>query len=97
RPVIGDPNGNNRVSDRYIEKGDYLKLQNIQLGYTIPVDHGAFISRARIFLTGQNVLTLSGYKGYDPDFISDGLFSRGFDRGSYPNPVTVSLGVELDF
>src|SRR5690606_26132955 len=37
RPVIGDPNGNNRVSDRFIEKGDYLKLQNIQLCYTIPV------------------------------------------------------------
>ena len=40
---------------------------------------------------------ISKYRGYDPDFISDGLFSRGFDNGSFPNPRTISLGVEVNF
>ena len=52
RPVIGDPNGNNRVSDRFIEDGSYIKLQNIQLGYTIPLSEELFIKRARVYLTG---------------------------------------------
>lgn len=95
RPVIGDPNGNNRVSDRFIEDGSYIKLQNIQLGYTIPLDEKLFINRARVYVTGQNVWTISGYRGYDPDFLSDGLFSRGFARGSFPNPRTFALGVEV--
>ena len=96
RPVIGDPNGNNRVSDRFIEDGSYIKLQNIQLGYTIPLSEELFIKRARVYLTGQNVWTISGYRGYDPDFISDGLFARGFARGSFPNPRTFAVGLEVE-
>ncbi|MFD2835497.1 SusC/RagA family TonB-linked outer membrane protein [Christiangramia antarctica] len=97
RPVIGDPNGNARASDRFIEDGSYIKLQNIQLGYTMPLPKDLFVQRARVYVTGQNVLTISDYRGYDPDFISDGLFSRGFARGSYPNPRTIALGIEVDF
>ncbi|AVR46219.1 TonB-dependent receptor [Christiangramia fulva] len=97
RPIIGDPNGNNRASDRFIEDGSYIKLQNVQLGYTIPLPEDLFVSQARVYVTGQNVLTISGYRGYDPDFLSDGLFSRGFARGSFPNPRTVALGVQVDF
>lgn len=97
RPVIGDPNGNNRASDRFIEDGSYIKLQNIQLGYTIPLPEDIFVNSARVYVTGQNVLTISGYRGYDPDFLSDGLFSRGFARGSFPNPRTVALGVQVEF
>jgi len=97
RPVIGDPNGNNRASDRFIEDGSYIKLQNVQLGFTVPLNEALFINRARIYVTGQNVLTISDYRGYDPDFISDGLFSRGFARGSFPNPRTFALGIEVDF
>lgn len=96
RPVIGDPNANNRVSDRFIEDGSYIKLQNIQLGYTVPLSEDAFLTRARVYVTGQNVWTISDYRGYDPDFISDGLFSRGFARGSFPNPRTFALGIQVD-
>ena len=97
RPVIGDPNANGRASDRFIEDGDYIKLQNIQLGYSIPLNEDLFVNKARVYATGQNIWTISDFRGYDPDFISDGLFSRGFARGSFPNPVTVALGIELDF
>lgn len=98
RPIIGDPNQNGRFSDRFVENGSYLKLQNAQLGYTMPASclgklH--IVKSFRVYVSGQNLLTLSGYRGYDPDFISDGLFSRGFDYGSFPNPRTVMFGLQL--
>lgn len=97
RPIIGDPNGNLRDSNRFIENGDYIKLQNIQLGYTIPTKANKYIERAKIYVSGQNLLTISKYRGYDADFISDGLFSRGYEGGSFPNPRTFAMGIEIDF
>lgn len=97
RPIIGDPNGNSRDSNRFIESGNYVKLQTMQIGYTIPVKD-KFIKSANVYVNGQNLLIISKYKGYDPDFNSnDGLFSRGYDAGSFPNPRTISLGVEVQF
>ncbi|WP_269221523.1 TonB-dependent receptor [Flavobacterium sp. IMCC34518] len=98
RPIIGDPNANARDSNRFIEKGDYLKLQTMEIGYQIPVPTDFCIQKAKVYINGQNLLTLSKYKGYDPDFNSnDGLFSRGYDAGSFPNPRTLSLGLEVTF
>ncbi|WP_448701135.1 TonB-dependent receptor [Mucilaginibacter sp. AW1-3] len=98
RPIIGDPNGNNRFSNRFVESGSYLKLQNAQIGYTFPkkvLDRTHAFNHIRIYLSGQNVFTISGYRGYDPDFISDGLFSRAFDYGSFPNPRTIMMGLQI--
>ncbi|PKB16473.1 TonB-dependent receptor [Flavobacterium sp. 5] len=97
RPIIGDPNSNGRDSDRFIESGDYIKLQNSQIGYNIPVTNTKFINKARLFLSGQNLLTFTKYTGNDPDFISDGLFSRAYEGGSFPNPRTITMGVEIEF
>ncbi|MFV5697189.1 SusC/RagA family TonB-linked outer membrane protein [Flavobacterium sp. ZT3R17] len=97
RPIIGDPNSNGRDSNRFIESGDYLKLQNAQIGYNINLKNVKAISKARVYASGQNLLTLTKYKGYDPDFISDGLFSRGYEGGSFPNPRTFALGLEIEF
>ncbi|MDI1305263.1 TonB-dependent receptor [Flavobacterium sp. AED] len=98
RPIIGDPNANTRDSNRFIEKGDYIKLQTMEIGYEIPVPTASFIQKAKVFVNGQNLLIISKYRGYDPDFNSnDGLFSRGYDGGSFPNPRTVSLGLEVNF
>ncbi|WP_348812764.1 SusC/RagA family TonB-linked outer membrane protein [Flavobacterium maritimum] len=98
RPIIGDPNANGRDSNRFIESGDYIKLQTLELGYQIPVPEASFIQKAKVYVNGQNLLILSKYKGYDPDFNSnDGLFSRGYDGGSFPNPRTISIGVDLNF
>jgi TonB-linked SusC/RagA family outer membrane protein len=97
RPDVLEKNQNARASDRFIEKGDYLKLQNIMIGYTVPLKNTKVIEKVRLYASGQNVLTLSGYRGYDPDFISDGLFSRGYDFGSFPNPRTLIFGIEVNF
>lgn len=98
RPIIGDPNGNSRESNRFIEDGDYVRLQTLEIGYSIPVPKDFFIEKAKVFINGQNLLTFTSYKGYDPDFNSnDGLFSRGFDAGSFPNPRTISLGLDVKF
>lgn len=96
RPVMYDPNGNGRASDRFVEKGDYLKLQTLEIGYTLPVSAEMF-SKVRIFASGQNLWTITKYKGYDPDFQSDGLFSRGYEYGSFPSARTFSFGLEVNF
>jgi TonB-dependent starch-binding outer membrane protein SusC len=98
RPVIGDPNGNGRFSDRFVESGSYLKLQNAQIGYNLPAATAAkthVFKTLRAYISGQNLVTFSAYRGYDPDFISDGLFSRGYDYGSFPNPRTIMVGLQI--
>ena len=95
-PVIGDPNGNNRDSNRFIQSGDYVRLQTMELGFNIPLKD-KFIQKARVYVNGQNLWTITKYTGYDADFTSDGLLSRGYDAGSFPNPRTISLGVEVNF
>ena len=100
RPIIGDPNANNRFSNRHIESGTYVKLQNCQLGYSLSdaaVKKLKVIKTFRAYISGQNLITVSSYRGYDPDFLSDGLFSRGFDIGSFPNPRSFMLGVQVGF
>ena len=98
RPIIGDPNGNGRFSDRFVEDGSYLKLQNLQIGYAVPESStlikNHIFSKLRFYISAENLITISKYKGYDPDFISDGLFSRGFDYGSFPNARTFMFGIQ---
>ncbi len=98
RPIIGDPNGNSRFSDRFVEGGSYLKLQNAQIGYNLPESIASkthVFKTLRAYVSGQNILTISKYSGFDPDFISDGLFSRGYDYGSFPNPRTFMVGLQI--
>ena len=100
RPVIGDPNGNDLPSNRWVQSGSYVRLQNTQLGYSFTpglLGRTHVFKTVRIYVSGQNLLTITKYKGYDPDIISDGLFSRGFDYGSFPNPRTLMAGVQVGF
>jgi TonB-dependent starch-binding outer membrane protein SusC len=97
RLTDSDPNGNfSRMSDFYLEKGDYLRLKVVQLGYTLP--HKLFnnigISRLRVYVTAENLLTLTGYSGYDPE-VGGGIF--GIDRGQYPQARTILGGLQLSF
>ncbi|MGK4566828.1 hypothetical protein [Flavobacterium sp. 3HN19-14] len=97
RPDQLEKNANARPSDRFIQNGDYMRLQSAELGYSLQFK-SKFIERARVYVSEQNLFTLTGYKGYDPDFnYNDGLFSRGYEYGSYPNPRTFLFGVELNF
>lgn len=99
RVITNDPNGNGRDSNRpgWLEKGDYLRINTISLGYTIPVSMFAgTIQSPRVYATVQNAYTFQKYKGFNPDFTS-GVFNPGYDGGSYPKPRTFMLGVQLSF
>ncbi|WP_419869686.1 SusC/RagA family TonB-linked outer membrane protein [Chryseobacterium sp. CT-SW4] len=89
------------ISDRYIEKGDYLRIQNITLGYTLPSDFASRInlSRFRIYVTAQNLFTITNYSGYDPEIgsFNQNVLLTGVDNGRYPTPRTFIFGVNLDF
>jgi len=94
--TIPNPNGsslNNAVSSRLVESGAYLRLKNIQVGYTLPKDltMSAGIERCRFYLSGSNVFTITQYTGYDPEVGS------GIDYGNYPQARTFTMGVNLDF
>ena len=94
RAVFGDPNGNSRASDRYIEDGSYLRIKELTVGYTFPssVSRTFKASHARLYLAAQNLLTLTGYSGFDPEVGIDGI-----DNNVYPVARTISAGVNLAF
>ena len=103
RPTISDPNDNDRLSDRYIEDGSYLRIKNITLGYTFPksVLQKAKIENVRIYMNVQNLYTFTKYTGYDPEVgastqDSTGL-TFGVDNGRYPSPMTCSFGLNITF
>ncbi len=90
-----DANSNIRVSDRYVEDGSFIKLKNIQLGYTFPASVTKKIfSRLRIYAQVKNAFTLTKYTGYDPE-ISGGILDTGIDRGAYPQARTYSFGLDI--
>jgi TonB-dependent starch-binding outer membrane protein SusC len=100
RVVWNDPNGNNRDSDRpgWLQKGDYMRLNTVSLGYSFPATllENVKLKSARLYITLQNIHTFASYKGYNPDFQSD-IFNPGFDFGTYPRPKTTMFGVQLKF
>ena len=89
---------NDFFSSRFLQNGAYWKIANLELGYNVPdtVLEGKFFSAARVYLSGQNLATLTAYKGYNIDF-AGGVFTPGFNYCSYPAPVTLMLGVNLSF
>ena len=103
RATITDPNDNDVISDRYIENGSYIRLKNIALGYTFPkkwiTKWG--IENLRVYMNIQNLLTITGYDGYDPEVGASTAdingYSYGVDNGRYPSPTTYSFGLSLSF
>lgn len=95
RAEYGDPAGNSRFSDRWIEDGSYLRLRTISVTYNLPIS-GKGIKSARIYVTGNNVFTITNYLGYDPEFSTNGnVFSQGTDIGLEPQFRTIQLGIRL--
>ncbi|WP_133274148.1 SusC/RagA family TonB-linked outer membrane protein [Hymenobacter radiodurans] len=91
---------NARGSSRFLEDGSYLRLKNISIGYTIPeslTGKVKGISNARIYVTGQNVLTFTDYSGPDPEVVNGNFFERGVDFSSFPNLRTFTGGIQLGF
>ncbi|QSB25508.1 TonB-dependent receptor [Flavobacterium sp. CLA17] len=86
-------------SDRFLESGDFIRLKYIGFGYNLPdsVLKNSGITRARLTLSAQNVITITKYKGLDPEFTNSNIFERGVDNGAFPNLQTYSFGVEFSF
>lgn len=95
--VLGD-NVNWQSSDLYVYNGSYLRLKNIQLGYTLPqsITSKAFISSLRVYVAAENLLTFTQYHGFDPE-ISSGGTSLGIDYGVYPQARVFTVGLNLNF
>ena len=86
------------ISSYFLENGDYVKLDNITLGYTYTPKNRQLIESLRVYLTAKNVFTLTGYDGNDPSIVTSTGITPGIDSNSaYPQATQVSLGVTLRF
>ncbi len=105
RPVFQDPSLNPAYqSERWLEKGNYMRLKNIQLGYSLPtslLSKTKVVASLRVYVAGQNLLTFTKYTGYDPEIGgangNTGSFARGIDTVNYPNNKGVSVGLQAGF
>ncbi len=93
RLTLNDPNGNNRVSDRFVEDGSYLRIKNVRFAYTIPTKWAdrMKLKKTQLYLSAQNLITLTNYSGMDPEI------GGGVDLGFYPQARTLLVGVTVDF
>ena len=101
RASIQDPNDNDRISDRYVEDGSYIRLKNISLGYTFPKQmiKKIGLESLRVYANIQNLLTITGYDGYDPEIGASTASTNvyGLDNGRYPSPTVYSFGLNVSF
>jgi TonB-dependent starch-binding outer membrane protein SusC len=108
RAVNGDPNGNARVSTRWVEDGSYLRIKNLMLGYTVPVEtslrrwtNGA-VKRLRLYISSQNLATFTKYQGWDPEIGAvntkpNRTLTNGIDYGQYPSARSFQFGIQAGF
>jgi hypothetical protein len=105
-PRIGLENGDQGIisnnlgySDRWLENASYVRMRNVEVGYTVPraLLSRAKIRNARVYVSGQNLFTITKYSGLDPDITGANIQERGVDNGHWPTPRVVSVGVNFDF
>lgn len=100
RITNSDSNNNMRGSSFYVENGSYLRLQNMQIGYTLPshiCQKSKLFSSCRFYVSGQNIFTLTGYSGLDPELGINNPLDMGVDTTRYPSSRTFTFGVNLQF
>ena len=107
RYTMSDPNGNGRASNVWIHDASYVRLQNLVLGYTLPANliSKVGLGSLRMFVSAQNLLTITNYPFLDPEVISNDAYlnngsedlSAGVDAGSAPMPTTVMFGINVKF
>lgn len=86
-------------TDRWLEDASYVRMRNLEVGYTLPrtlLDR-AKIRNARVYVSGQNLFTITKYTGLDPDITGANIQERGVDNGHWPSPRVVSVGINCDF
>src|SRR5690606_6274958 len=90
-----DANNNARASDRFVEDGSYIKIKNIQLGYTFPSSLMRSVFKGlRVYAQVRNAFTFTKYTGFDPE-IAGGILNTGVDRGAYPQARTYAIGFDI--
>jgi iron complex outermembrane receptor protein len=98
---VESPGNSNAFSSRFIEDGSFIRLSNLTVGYTFNTKPIKWISKLRVYATGNNLLLLTNYKGFDPEINSDasnnGVPSMGIDYSSFPKSRTFTFGVNLQF
>ena len=95
-----DPNNNQRPSSFYVENGNFLRLRNLQLGWSLPAEwvNRAKMKEVKVYLTGNNLLTITNYRGFDPDIGTSGwILDTGIDKGFYPNNRSFGAGLNVTF
>lgn len=94
RATTTDPNNNLRVSDRYIEDGSFLRIKNLTVGYSLPnsLTNEIGMNQLRVYMSVQNLYTLTNYSGFDPE-----VGSSGIDNSVYPQSRTITGGFKLSF
>ncbi|MDP4261221.1 MAG: TonB-dependent receptor [Bacteroidota bacterium] len=103
RAVSGDPNGNSRVSTRWIEDGSYLRIKNLMIGYNLPASGMSHLTKGavkhlRLYISSQNLLTLTKYKGWDPEVgTRRTTLTNGIDYGQYPSARSFQFGIQAGF
>jgi hypothetical protein len=91
------------VSTRFLEKGDFVRFQNASIGYNVPLTGEGLFKTLRLSLTGQNLFLITDYSGLDPEVTSatgdlgSGVPTRGIDWAAYPNPRTITFGLNASF
>ncbi|MDR1161027.1 MAG: TonB-dependent receptor [Tannerellaceae bacterium] len=99
RAVLQDMNGNARESDRFLEKGDYIRMRQLQIGYTLPASllKSICIDRLRLYVSGENLFTITSYNGVDPEFSRSSVLNTGIDTHIYPFTRSYVVGLQLTF
>lgn len=107
RAVWTDVNGNSRPSDVFIEDGSYLRLKSIEVGYSLPetILNAMHLNKLRIFVSAQNLFTITHYSGLDPEIaeginpsgVAGGVTSLGLDTGTYPPSRFFTVGLNIQF
>jgi TonB-linked SusC/RagA family outer membrane protein len=94
-----EPTRNNVFSSFYVEDGSFLRLRNLQLGYSFSKDwlRKIKMEQLRVYLAANNLFTLTKYMGYDPDLGSSSALSAGVDYGMYPQAKTIMVGLQFKF
>lgn len=98
RIIYGDQR-NSMDADRFLENGSYLRMKNVSVGYNFKKEWltNLGIEKLRLFATGSNLITFTGYSGLDPDFVNTNIWNSGTDSFSYPNTRSVMFGLDLTF
>ena len=95
-----DPNNNQRPSDFYVERGNFLRLRNLQFGWNLPnrIAEKLNMQDVKVYVTGNNLFTITKYRGFDPDIGTSGwILDTGIDKGFYPNNRSFGAGINVSF